>query len=352
MTECHLDVETRSAADLRKVGAPAYAEHETTEVVCACYAFDDGPIKTWRMGEPCPADIRAHAESGGVFWAWNAAFEMTIWDNVLAPRNGWPPLGVRQWKCAMVLAYAAALPGALENAAAAIGLEVRKDMQGRNLMLRMARPKGFDANGAPQWFMNAEAMDRLVAYCETDVEVERTIHGRLLDLLPQEQELWWLDATINSRGIFVDIPAIDRAMEIVEEAKKRLDREMKRVTGGWVSGCTKVGDLTDWLHMHGVEIDGVAKADVTELLARDDLPDVCRQALLLRRDAAKSSTAKLKAMRQGASRDGRCRGTLQYHGAGTGRWAGRRVQFQNVPRPSIGFGEIEEVLDMLGGQNG
>ena len=49
-------------------------------------------------------------------------------------------------------------------------------------------------------------------------------------------------------------------------------------------------------------------------------------------------------MINGADADGRIRGTMQYHGAHTGRWAGRRVQPQNLPRPKRKQHEIEQAI--------
>src|SRR3546814_21131194 len=42
------------------------------------------------------------------------------------------------------------------------------------------------------------------------------------------------------------------------------------------------------------------------------------------------------------------RGSLQYHGAGTGRWAGRGAQLQNLPRSSTeNHDEIPAMVDAL-----
>lgn len=346
MTTTHIDFETRSAADLRKTGAHAYAEDPSTEPLCMAWCVDDGPISIWKPGEPFPlpsmeTTIVAH----------NAQFELQIWNKIMTPRYGWPVLDPAQCRCTMAMAYALALPGSLENAAAALGLEVRKDMKGRNLMLRLSKPKAINPDGSIVWNGTPDQIEQLYDYCRQDVEVERALETRLLPLIDDEQHLWALDQHINERGIQVDLVAIERAMGVIDETKKRLDAEMRRVTGGWVKSCTAVGDLTEWLALRGVDAAGVAKADIVALLDRDDLPAEVRKALELRRDAAKSSTAKLKTMRDGASANGRCKGTLQFHGAGTGRWAGRRVQTQNYPRPGIGQVEIEEVMDMLGGTN-
>lgn len=359
MTTIHIDFETRSTADLRKTGAHAYAEDPSTEALCMAWAIDDGPVEILTRenangevhvlgGATGMYDILNLVKDGATVVAHNAQFELQIWNKIMAPRYGWPMLDPAQCRCTMAMAYALALPGSLENAAAALGIEVRKDMKGRNLMLRLSKPKAVNPDGSIEWHGTPEQFEQLYAYCRQDVEVERSLESRLLPLVDDEQSLWALDQQINERGIQVDLVAIERAMAVIDETKKRLNAEMRRITGGWVKSCTAVGDLTEWLGLKGVEVDGVAKADITALLGRGDLPAEVRKALELRRDAAKSSTAKLKTMRAGVSADGRCRGTLQYHGAGTGRWAGRRVQFQNVPRPNIKQSEIEEVMDLLG----
>ena len=40
-----LDLETRSELNLTKIDASTYARHPSTEVMCARWAIDDGPIE-------------------------------------------------------------------------------------------------------------------------------------------------------------------------------------------------------------------------------------------------------------------------------------------------------------------
>lgn len=351
MTTLHVDFETRSACDLRKAGVHVYAEDPSTDVLCLAYAVDAQPVTVLTRDDCRSAEVRKflfrQIQGGATFVAHNAAFELAIWNRLMAPRYGWPLLSVEQTRCTMTMAYALGLPGSLENAAAAVGLEVGKDMDGRRVMMQLARPRRIDADGRPVWWEEPGKLARLYAYCAQDVEAERALQSRLLPLSLAEQELWNIDQRINDRGIRVDLPAIENAIAVVEATKERLDQQMAITTGGWVSGCSKVMELGDWIAMRGVKTDGVAKADIVDLLARADLPADVRRALELRRDAAKSSTAKLKAMRAAASADGRVRGILQFHGANTGRWAGRRIQPQNFPRPSMDQDDIDAVLDLL-----
>jgi len=343
VTHLHIDFETRSTVDLKKTGVYVYAEDPTTDLWCACYCFDDGPIETWRPGEPCPDAIAMHVLEGGILYGHNAAFERTIWHYILAPRYGWPEPDVSQWRCTMVMAYAMALPGALENAAPAAGIEHRKDAAGHRLMLQMSRPRKL----APlTWWDDPAKIERLVAYCQQDVLVERELSKRLRPLKESELALWHLDQKVNDRGVFVDVALCNAAKTIVAATAEKLDAEMRVVTGNAVGACSNVGQLIAWARGQGADTESIAKDVLEELLAQD-LPGPVRRALELRREAAKASVAKIEALLRGRSPDGRARGLLQFSAASTGRWAGRRFQPQNIKRPTLGEGDIDAAIECV-----
>lgn len=359
MTVLHLDFETRSAADLKAVGLDNYARDPSTDVLCMAFAFDDEPVEL----SAAPTEyitateclLTRHVSTGGLVYAHNAAFELAIWNNVLHKHFGWPELKPEQMRCTMAMAYAMGLPGSLDGAAAALGIEQRKDAKGARVMLQLAKPRKViehrpEHDGATGWIEHVwwndpAKLEILYAYCKQDVEVERALHKRMRELSDDEQSLWLLDQKINARGIQIDAEAIDAAIGLVTAEKARLDQAMRDITGNVVAGCTDVAQLTAWLRYKGVSLPGVAKADVTALLD-GELPDDCRTALLLRQEAAKSSTAKLVAMRDRAGADGRMRGLFQYHGAATGRWAGRGPQPHNFPRPTI-LHEQDDIEDVI-----
>lgn len=360
MAVLHLDFETRSACDLKARGLANYAADPTTDVLCMAYAFDDKPVQLCHPGNAQSAeghdegqsiyDIINHVEAGGLVYAHNAAFEFAIWNEVLAKRYGWPALKPEQMRCTMAMAYAMGLPGSLDGAAGALGIEQRKDAKGARVMMQLAKPRKVLDDGTIAWWDDPAKLQMLYDYCKQDVEVERALHKRMRELSDDEQSLWLLDQTINARGIGIDAEAIDAAIELVIDEKARLDQAMRDITGNVVAGCTDVAQLTAWLRYRGVKLPGVAKSDVNELLNRDDLVDDCRTALLLRQEAAKSSTAKLTSMRGRAGDDGRMRGLFQYHGAATGRWAGRGPQPHNFPRPTVihSQDDIEDVVEHFG----
>ena len=233
-------------------------------------------------------------------------------------------------------------------------------------MLQLSKPK----KDGTMWRRDADSLDKFLEiyeYNRQDVRTELACLDRLMELSPSECALWELDHKINNRGVLCDLPSIEKAIAIVEAEQKRLNGEMLQVTGGVVGSCNEVQMLGKWIKSQGVEMDGLAKADVLNALAGagdedgpyeegDDLPPwitpmppAVRRALELRQEAAKSSTAKLVAMRNKASADGRLRNTHQYHAASTGRWAGRGFQPQNLPRPRVGTtqADIEAMFSML-----
>lgn len=349
----HIDFETRSAVDLRRAGVYVYAADPSTDVWCAAYAVDDEPVELFadeteeKFFSQAPWPIIRAVQEGWPIVAHNAAFERTLWHYVLTPRYGWPEPRLEQWRCTMAMALAMALPASLEQCALALGLNAQKDMDGHNVMMRMAKPrrprKGEDPDGI-YWFDDAERTAKLYAYCKNDVEVERQIEKRLLALRPFEQRLWHLDQLVNDRGIHVDVDLCKAALKVVGTAAKWLNDELFDITGGAVSSVSNVGDITAWLLDRGVYAHSLDKAGVERLLAMGQSPDVQR-VLEIRREGAKAAVKKIDALLAGRNTDGRARGLLQYHAASTGRWAGRRFQPQNIKRPELE--DVDAAIDLV-----
>lgn len=348
MSTLTIDFESRSPVDLKKTGVYPYAEHPDTDVWCAAWAIDDGPVNLWTPGQPCPKEIWVHVVAAEqTITAWNANFEIALWTHILTPRYGWPLPTPDQWRCSMVMAYAMSLPGALENAAGAVGLDIGKDMTGRRLMLAMSQPRR-PRKGEPPglyWWDDEERKQRLYAYCRNDVEVERAIRSRLVALRPSEQALWHLDQRINARGVAVDLTLCERAKNVVAVVTKRLDQEMAHATDHAVTACSNLNQLKTWVRKQGVDAEALDKEVLAELL-KGALPGNVRTALELRQEAGKASVAKIDALLKGTSNDGRARGLLQFHAANTGRWAGRRFQPQNIRRPSEST-DVDEAIAII-----
>lgn len=351
-----IDFETRSAADLKKTGAYVYFEHETADALCAAYAIDDGPVQAWRQGEPCPPDLRDWITAGGRVAAWNAAFEFWCFKLVMGPKHGWPVPRIEQMVDTMAWAAAMSIPQSLDGAAQALGLSVRKDKEGGRLIRKFCLPRKARKGETPgRLYWNEpgdhpEDFHKFVGYCRTDVLVERAARARLMPLSDYEQRVWEFNLKINDRGVRFDLDLVRQMLRITDDAKERLDRAMAAATGYEITACSQVSALTAWLRREGVDADKLNKNAIEDLLALD-LPERCREAVGIRKEAAKTSTAKLVSITNTAARDGRVRGLHLYHGAGTGRWSGRLVQTQNMPR---GTGTVKNpeaaAVDFLRGE--
>ena len=333
------DFETRSAVDLPKRGVHIYANDVSTDVWCFAYAFDDDPIKIWTQGDSLPADLKNHIEQVGLFKAWNASFELAIWNSIMVPRYGWPVLRIDQCRCSMAAAGAMSLPLSLDKAAKALSLDIEKDAEGYRLMLRMSKPRRINDIGEYVWWSEPARLKKLYSYCKQDVEVERNIDKKTRALIDSEQKLWELDQYINNRGVPVDINSVTETIEWCDNERDRLNKKMGSVTKHRVRDCSDVAGLQIF-----ADVTSVAKSELDKHI--DTAKGSVLEALKLRRDFAKTSTKKLEAFKRGTMPDGRMRGIFQFYGApSTGRWAGRRVQPQNFPRPTCSQEEIERRID-------
>jgi DNA polymerase len=338
-----IDFETRSAVDLRKRGAHNYFADPSTVPLMASYRIDGGPVRRWRPPAPCPADIRAHVEAGGMISAHNASFERQLWQMVLTPRYGWPAVRLEQFRCTAATAAALGLPRSLGDLGAALGLQVQKDKAGTTLIRKFSLPRPFRKGDLPGLvYYNdpaGEDFERFHDYCDRDVLTEAEADRRMVPLSAEEQAVYTLSERINDRGIRIDLESAHAALALAEKAKTGLDAEMRAATGGFVQNCTQVAKIVEWLRMQGVEVESAAKADIVDLLERKDLDPGARRVLELRQEAAKTSVSKLKAMVARASDDGRVRGSFLFCGASTGRWSNVGVNFANLPRPRREFDE-------------
>lgn len=335
MTYCSIDFETRSTVSLPDTGVYPYARHPSTGIWCFAWAFDNEAPEIWHPGLPFPERVQEHIAAGGALRAWNAQFERIMWRDCGVPVYGFPRVDCAQWVCTMAEALAMNLPGRLGQCAAVTGVAAQKDVEGHNLMMRMARPRSFRPDGSPVWWEVPERMQRLYEYCRQDVRTEMALVGVLRRLSPRERDVYLLDQVINDRGVRVDLPLVEAATNLVEQAVERSNAEIDALTDGRVRAVTQSGQLVRWLQEVGVDTTSVAKPRVRELLEDPATTEQVRRVLTVRSEAGKSSVAKLQSMAAFAGTEDRMRGLLQYHGAGTGRWAGRGPQPQNFTRGEV-----------------
>jgi DNA polymerase len=227
------------------------------------------------------------------------------------------------------------LPAALGTVAEVLQLSARKDDDGARLMKQMARPRKPRAGEDPAgiyWHEDHEKLEQLYAYCRQDVEVERGLFHRLPPLTDSEQTLWALDAQINQRGFHTDGPLLEAASRIAASASQSVQEELARITAGELTSTDQVAAMLAWLGEHGCKVKDLRKPTLRHALSRKELDPVARRVMELRLGAAHAAAAKIDTLLAWRDADSRVRGTLRFHGAGTGRWTGHGPQPQNFKR--------------------
>lgn len=339
MKHLSIDIETKSKEDISNVGLYKYAQSDDFSVLLFAYKLDDEDVQIVDLtaGEVIPATVvAALSDKDVVKHAYNAAFECYCLN-----RAGYKT-PIDQWRCTMVHALYCGYPAGLANTGKAIGLseDKQKMKEGTDLIRYFCVPcKPSKANGGRTW--NLPEHDRIKwalfkDYCKRDVEAESTILQALsLYPMPIDEEIrWQQDTLMNTRGARIDFNLVVKAAEMGETLKDDLIEEAKFITN--LENPNSVQKLVGWVRDRDVYVDNLRKETVTDLLDRDDLDVSVRRVLEIRQQLGKSSISKYQKMLDTQCYDGRVRGLTQFYGANaTGRWAGRLVQAQNLPRVYI-----------------
>lgn len=332
-----IDIETKSSIDIQKAGLYKYAQSPDFEVLLFAYKWDEDPVELVDLteGEQIPEwvlDELVNPET----WkhAYNAAFEWYCLN-----RAGYEtPL--EQWRCTMMHGLYCGYTAGLDATGRAIGLpqDKQKLTTGKALIRYFCVPcKPTKSNGNRTWNLPKHAPEKWVLfkeYCKQDVVTEHEIWKRLeIYPVPEEEEaLWQMDIHMNAFGVRVDEALIDGALSIDEICREKLTGEAIRITG--LQNPNSTAQLKAWIEQQtGIEVSGLTKENVTELLARNDISEEVRRVLEIRQQLGKTSIKKYVAMKTAEGEEERVRGLTQFYGANrTGRWAGRLVQMQNLPR--------------------
>lgn len=339
--DIHLDFETFSEAVIKgpkSVGSCKYAEHPSTEILCLGYAFGDEDPIVWTPKDDPPEDLFDAIASGSLVHAWNAEFEIPVWGTVCVERMGWPRIPFPSWRDTAALALAHALPGKLETALTALDLP-NKDIKGDRLVTKLCKPRKPSKNNPDaRWTPESAPKDfqDLYLYCAQDVVTERSVVDCLpYDLSDVELEIWQETVKMNMRGWSVDHATILKMIELLALHKVVAERELKQITDGYVTTGGQVAKIIDWLAgHHNVELAN-CQADTIVQVLREDLPGPAHRVLQLRQQLSKSSVAKYKKMDMMICADGTVKNNIVYHGASTGRDAGRGMQIQNFVRKAV-----------------
>ena len=349
--ELSIDLETYSDRDLKKCGVYKYAQSPHAELLLFGYSVNNGPVDVIDVaqGEKIPEDIlKALTDDSVIKWAYNASFErifLSIWlkrnypqyfESYSIPEDTVGDyLDPSAWRCSLVWGAYMGLPLSLKGIGAVLKLDEQKMTEGADLIRYFCVPcKPTKSNGGRTRNLPEHAPDKWTTfkdYNKRDVEVELSIKEKLKNF-PVPDFVWdeyHLDQEINDRGIGIDMQLVENAIAFDERSKTAIAAQMKDMTN--LENPNSVSQMKAWLSDNGIETDTLGKKTVAELMK--DAPDELAQVLALRQQLAKSSVKKYQAMQAAACDDHRVRGLYMFYGANrTGRWAGRIVQFQNLPQ--------------------
>lgn len=335
MHHLSIDIETRSSVDIGKAGAYKYAQSPDFEILLFAYQWNNDPVKVidLKNGEELPCWLmQALADPNVIKHAYNAAFE---WYCLNQAGYETP---IDQWRCTMAHGLYCGYTAGLDATGKAIGLpqDKQKLTTGKALIRYFCVPcKPTRTNGGRTWnqpWHDTDKWNLFKEYCCQDVVTEREILKRL-DLFPmpeEEEQLWQMDVLMNAYGVRVDTELIDGALYIDQISAQRLTDEAIKLTG--LDNPNSTAQLLKWLQDNGTETDNLRKETVSELLDGIN-PEKVQRMLEIRQQLGKTSIKKYVAMNTACGEGDRVRGLTQYYGANrTGRWAGRLVQMQNLPR--------------------
>lgn len=340
MQHLNIDIETRSSVNISKSGAYKYAQSEDFEILLFSYKLNDDPSKIvdLKQGEKIPDNILELLNNQNcIKHAYNAAFEWYCLNQAGYTTS------ITQWRCTMFHATYLGLPAGLGMTGKAIGIseDKKKLTTGNRLIQYFSVPcKPTKSNGGRTWNDPHHDLDKWKLYCEynkQDVEAEYTIYQyiKAFEVPAKEQKLWEMDILMNANGVKVDKLLVDSVLRIDAESTEKLTNEAQKITG--LDNPNSITQLKSWVESQiDEELPGLTKDDISDLLSRDNLPLKVKRVLEIRQQLGKTSVSKYAAMENAMCKDDRVRGLLQFYGANrTGRWAGRLVQVQNLPRNYI-----------------
>nr|DAS55941.1 MAG TPA: DNA polymerase I [Caudoviricetes sp.] len=350
MKTINIDIETFSSINISKSGVYKYVESEDFEVLLFAYSIDGGKTEIVDIanGEKLSEEIiQALLDDNVIKWAFNAQFERICLSRFLKLPKG-TYLNPKSWRCTMIWSAYMGLPFSLEGVGKVLGLEKQKLIEGKDLIKYFCVPctptksNGFRNRNFP--YHDKIKWEAFKTYNIRDVDTEKEIQCKLMKF-PVPDFIWEeynLDQEINDRGIKVDFDFVNRVIALDDKVRTKLMSELQILTE--LENPNSVVQLKGWLSEQGVETESLGKKSVKELV-KVTKGEVSK-ALALRMQLSKSSIKKYQAMKDVACEDNRCRGMFQFLGANrTGRFSGRNVQLQNLPRNTMK--ELFEVRSII-----
>lgn len=349
----YFDLETRSRVNIKKSNAYRYVQDPDFQILMMAWAFDDEPVQISTDPEEIRELLPAIKNSAIEKIAHNEAFERIC----MSTLDGLPEgryLNPRTWTDTAALAGVYGYPQGLAELAGWLGGE-KKDEAGTRLINLFCVPnstnrKASTGRTVPKGEFNQpedfpEEWEEFKNYCVQDVVTLRDVEKSLPTWPTNTEYLINLcDARINDRGIKVDRELMELAEDAGDTNGMVQEVHLQSITG--VRNPNSRVQMMSWMEANGLPLPNLQSETVEQWLKREDLTELQRDVLETRQELALVAAKKFEAARVRLGADDRLRGAFRYFGAHTGRWAGRGVQLQNLPRETVGGGKLEgEALD-------
>ncbi len=337
MKKIYIDFETVSGVKIKNAGATRYLADEKADVLCLSIKPEGKRAKIWvpkhieqmtgYRSEVSDDKLKKVLKEAEEVHAFNAYFEYAVFKYIMSKKYGFDIIPIERFRDTMAKAYYNTYIGSLAGVLKAMGLKAEKDAEGRKAMLK-AQKEYYDK---PEAFI--KTFGNLAHYCKVDTELEETIDINLEYELPEKEiKQWMYTMRVNDRGVAIDEQLVGNILQDIDKEKEALLQRFNEITGDTFSPTQKI-KFMDWLLNRGVEVINLQRASLEELIEKENLEEDIKEAISIRLKISSSSIKKYNAI-QARVYEGRIRGNLVYYGASTGRWAGRGIQPQNLPRPT------------------
>lgn len=341
-----LDLETYSELDLKEVGVYRYTEHPSFLITLMSYSFNGKPATVIEDQDDIAEMLLDIAYPGITKIAHNAQFDRVALSAMgrrrgkLEPGTFYPP---DQWHDTMAEAAAGGYPRKLELLAKRLRT-TPKDTAGTRLINMFAKPDpiGFRRTKEDE----PERWAEFVEYARQDTDTLVEIYDKLDRLNEKEYQVWVLDQKINDRGIRVDMPLAKWAEEQNDINSAKASKQLSQILE--INNAGSVQQVKAGLESIGLELGNLQAKTIEAELEKPELTDDQRTALQLRQEISLTAAKKYTAAINMSNDDHRFRGGFSYHGAITGRWSGRGIQLQNLPRAEITYPEAAVLDSELG----
>lgn len=330
-----IDFETYSPEPI-DAGVIRYSKHPEADIICMAYKIDDAPTEIWTPSSKFPIELwRAILLDGHNLYAHNAFFDYNVWHNI-GYKYKLPIVALDRWVDTVALVNRYGFPTSLEKAGEVLNLPIQKQKNGTALIKKICVPTKEGRRPVMGRDYTQTEAAQFVSYCKDDVNATYHLVKALPSdtLAPKEHKIWLLTQKMNLLGLPIDAETADKIFMYIDGFTEDLVKTMPKLTNGMVQKPTQAKRIIEWCATQGLNLDNLQAGTVDTLLADSQLPANIRKVMQLRQMLGRSSTAKYRKISE-MIYDDRVHGNLQYHGAHTGRWAGRGLQLQNLPRAKV-----------------